>query len=236
MLDRATVPVLCWHQLRDWESGDSEYSRSVLICPPTNFRAQLDAIAEDGWTTIDADQYYAHLTAGTELPDKSVLLTFDDGTDSQILEGLTQLRERDMTATFFPMTVVLNKDGWMSDDDVRSLIDAGMVVGAHTWDHHRVDRYRGGDWKKQLDDPRATLEKITGRAVAHLAYPYGAWNAAALPRVRDAGYASAYQLSDKPMDPDLPLQSLRRQLVPSAWGKKETSAFLAEHAGASDRL
>lgn len=53
---RATVPVLCWHQLRDWRTTDGSYSREFLICPPRTFRAQLDALAKDGWTTISPDR------------------------------------------------------------------------------------------------------------------------------------------------------------------------------------
>src|SRR5205823_1052354 len=61
---RATVPVLCWHQLRNWTSTDGSYARNLLICPPAIFRAQLDALADGGWTTIGPDQYLAHLTSG----------------------------------------------------------------------------------------------------------------------------------------------------------------------------
>ena len=236
VMERATVPVLCWHQLRNWEEGDNEYSRSILICPPENCREQLDAIAEDGWAPIDADQYLEHLTTGRDLPAKAVLLTFDDGTDSQISEGLVQLSQRNMTATFFPMTVVLGNEGWMSPEDVKRLADAGMVVGAHTWDHHRVDLYQGEDWHVQLDRSRETLEKIIGEPVKHMAYPHGAWNAAALPHVVSAGYESAYQLSDRPMDPELPLQSLRRTMVPSTWGKPEMLDFLSGYADGKTRF
>jgi len=42
---RVTVPVLCWHQLRDWQPSDTGYARRLLICPPGVFRAQLDALA-----------------------------------------------------------------------------------------------------------------------------------------------------------------------------------------------
>ena len=55
MIKRATVPVLCYHQLRDWRAGDSAYERAELICPPAYFRRQLDALADDGWTTIGPD-------------------------------------------------------------------------------------------------------------------------------------------------------------------------------------
>lgn len=52
MTARATVPVLCYHQLRNWASGDSAYNKSVLICPPANLARQLDGIKDAGYTTI----------------------------------------------------------------------------------------------------------------------------------------------------------------------------------------
>ena len=143
---RATVPVLCWHQLRNWTSADGSYARNLLICPPTTFRAQLDALADHGWTSIGPGEYLAHLTTGAPLPAKPVMLTFDDSQGSQISEGLPQLRARKMTATFFAMTVVLDKPDWFSRRDLLRLDDAGMTVAAHTWDHHRVDEYAAKDW------------------------------------------------------------------------------------------
>jgi len=49
------VPVLCWHQLRNWRPSDSGYDRQLLICPPARFTAQLDTITAAGYTTISAD-------------------------------------------------------------------------------------------------------------------------------------------------------------------------------------
>jgi hypothetical protein len=83
IIKRATVPVLCYHQLRNWASSDSLYNRVNLICPPKYFRAHLDVLAEDGWTTISPDRYLRHLTAGAELPAKPVILSFDDGSASR---------------------------------------------------------------------------------------------------------------------------------------------------------
>src|SRR3954470_4340773 len=84
---RANVPVLCWHQLRDWRASDTSYNRTNLICPPTHFRAQLDTIQRAGYTTIDPDQYLAHLPTGSPLPPKPILLTFDDAQGSQMTNG-----------------------------------------------------------------------------------------------------------------------------------------------------
>src|SRR4029079_6914486 len=103
------------------------------------FRAQLDALADGGWTTIGPDQYLAHPTTGAALAHKPVMLTFDDSQATQITEALPQLQARRMTATFFAMTVVLDKPGWFTRRDLKRLHDPGMTVAAHTWEHPRVD-------------------------------------------------------------------------------------------------
>lgn len=227
IVTRATVPVLCYHQLRDWTANDGEYARDLLICPPATFRAQLDALAENGWNTISPDDYLAHMSLNTPLPDKPILLSFDDSQGTQHSEGLPQLLARGMTATFFAMTVPLGKKDWLSADNLRELDANGMTVAAHTWDHNRVDRYSGDDWRIQLEEPRATLEKIIGKPVEHFAYPYGAWDDAALPQVLAAGYTTAYQLADRTPSTEMPLFTLRRSLVNSNWSGAQLLDHLA---------
>jgi peptidoglycan/xylan/chitin deacetylase (PgdA/CDA1 family) len=223
----ADVPVLCWHQLRDWRAGDSASARATLICPPAAFRAQLDALHAGGYSTISPDEHLAHLTTGAPLPPKPVLLTFDDSQGSQITTGAPELAKRSMRATFFVMTVPLGKPNWMSRDDVRRLHDAGHTIGAHTYDHHRADRYAGTDWETQLAKPRAQLEAIVGAPVRHFAYPYGDWNAGDFTHLDQAGYVTGYQLAEQPVDPTRPLLSLRRTLVGSAWDGPALMAAMA---------
>jgi peptidoglycan/xylan/chitin deacetylase (PgdA/CDA1 family) len=213
----ADVRVLCWHPLRDWRAGDSASARATLICPPAAFRAQLDALHAGGYTTISPDEHLAHLTTGAPLPPKPVLLSFDDSQGSQITTGVPELARRSMRAAFFVMTVAVGKPNWMSRDDVRRLHDAGHTVAAHTYDHHRADRYTGTDWNTQLAKPRATLEAIVGAPVRHFAYPYGDWDAGDFTHLDQAGYVTGYQLAEKPLDPTRPLLSLRRTLVGSTW-------------------
>ena len=225
IIKRATVPVLCYHQLRNWASSDSQYNRVNLICPPKYFRAHLDALAEDGWTTISPDRYLRHLTAGAELPAKPVILSFDDGSASQAQEGLVQLTKRGMTGTFFVMTVVLGKPKWMSIRDIRRLADAGMTIGSHTWDHHAVSDLSGKAWKVQLDQSRERLRKASGQSVEHFAYPYGAVSDKAYRHLSKAGYKTAFQLKATRLDPSAPLYTLRRTLAVSTW----SGAKLLQH-------
>jgi peptidoglycan/xylan/chitin deacetylase (PgdA/CDA1 family) len=229
IIKRATVPVLCYHQLRNWSSGDSQYNRINLICPPRYFRAQLDALAEDNWTTISPTAYLRHLTIGAALPHKPIILSFDDGSAGQAREGLTQLRKRGMTGTFFVMTVVLDKPRWMSTRDISRLADADMTIGSHTWDHHAVNDLSGHAWKIQLDQSRETLRKASGQSVEHFAYPYGVVSSKAFPHLKKAGYKTAFQLEAKKLDPAAPLYTLRRSLVVSTWSGATLLQHLRKH-------
>ena len=229
IIKRATVPVLCYHQLRNWTHSDSQYNRANLICPPKHFRAHLDALAGDGWTTISPAEYLRHLTAGAELPRKPVMLSFDDGSAGQAQEGLVQLTKRGMTGTFFVMTVVLGKLRWMSIRDIHRLADAGMTIGSHTWDHHAVSDLSGHAWKVQLELSRETLREASGQPVEHFAYPYGVVSARAFPHLVKAGYKTAFQLEAKKLDPVAPLYTLRRSLVVSTCSGTSLLQHLGEH-------
>jgi peptidoglycan/xylan/chitin deacetylase (PgdA/CDA1 family) len=213
ILARSHVPVLCFHQIRPWRAGDSPSARTI-ITPPQRFADQIAALARAGYTTITPDQLLRYLQFGVQLPDLPVLLTFDDASQGQYTTALPILMQHRFTGTFFVMTVVLDKPHWLSRDQVRDLHCQGMTIGAHTWDHHPVTGYGGGDWRTQLVEPARELSHLTGAPVRFLAYPYGVWNHAALPHVAAAGYQAAFQLSE-PQDPARPLLTIRRILAVS---------------------
>jgi peptidoglycan/xylan/chitin deacetylase (PgdA/CDA1 family) len=215
ILARSQVPVLCFHQIREWTGGDSPSARTI-ITPPRRFANQMAALAKAGYTSITPEQLLAYLRFGRALPARPVLLTFDDASAGQYTQALPVLQRHRFTATFFIMTVVLDQPQWLSRAQVRDLHRRGMTIASHTWDHHPVTRYSGQDWRIQLVEPARELAQLTGAPVRLFAYPYGEWNQAALPHVRAAGYAAAFQLSDR-QDPKEPLLTIRRMIAASDW-------------------
>jgi peptidoglycan/xylan/chitin deacetylase (PgdA/CDA1 family) len=209
------VPVLCFHQVRDWQSGDGSSARPI-ITPPGRLAEQCAALASAGYSTITPDQVVSYLEYGTPLPPKPVMLSFDDGSEGQYTNALPILLRHHFVATFFVMTVALDKPTWLTGAQVRELHSRGMTIGAHTYDHHPVTEYTGTDWQTQLVEPAQQLTHLTGQPVRHFAYPYGVWNRAALPHVRAAGYHAAFQLADT-RDSQEPLLTIRRIIAPSAW-------------------
>jgi len=215
ILGRKQVPILCYHQIRDWKPTDSKVSRTYIV-PPAAFAAQMRMLADSGYHTITPDQLYAYLISGTRLPAKPIILSFDDTDLDQFTVAYPEMKKYGFRGLFFIMTVSLGKPHYMSREQVRELSEAGNTIGSHTWDHHNVKKYEGNDWITQLDKPTKTLEQITGKTIRYFAYPFGLWNSAAFPELKKRGFVAAFQLNEK-ADPNDPLYSIRRIIVPGTW-------------------
>ncbi len=216
----AQVPVLCYHQIRDWKSTDSKSSR-VYIVPVDQFKEQIQMLHDSGYHTIMPDDLITALKENKGLPPHSILITFDDGTEPQYLTALPMLDTAGFKAVFFIMTVTLNRPDYMSTKEVADLADRGHVIGCHTWDHRNVKLYHDDeDWKKEIEKPTATLARITGKPVKYFAYPFGIWDTAIIPKLKQNGFVAAFQLWGK-MDTTDPLYTIRRTLVSGTWSNRE---------------
>lgn len=221
ILDRPQVPVLCYHQIRDWKATDSRMAKDYIV-PVETFRSHMKMLADSGYHTILPDQYYAYLNNGSPLPEKAVMLTFDDTEENQYAIAAPEMKKYGFKAVYFIMTVSLGRPKYMSRDQVRELSEAGHVIGSHTWDHHNVKKYEGEDWVTQIEKPTKTLEAITGKKVEHFAYPFGLWNPKAFPELKKRGFKSAYILSEK-RDSNDPLFTIRRIIASGYWDSKRLS-------------
>jgi peptidoglycan/xylan/chitin deacetylase (PgdA/CDA1 family) len=225
ILGRKEVPILCYHQIRDWKPTDSKVSKDYIM-PPADLKAELKMLADSGYHTILPDQLYAYLTKGEALPSKPIMLTFDDTDEDQYTVAWPEMKKYGFKGVFFIMTVSLNRmPHYMTKEQVKELSDAGNVIGSHTWDHHNVRKYQGKDWVIQIDKPTKQLEAITGRQIRYFAFPFGLWNREALPELRKRGFIAAFQLADK-MDPTDPLMTIRRIIVGGGWSLKTFSTAI----------
>lgn len=218
ILSRKQVPVLCYHQIRDWKPTDSKSAKDYIV-PVETFKSHLKMLADSGYQTILPDEYYAYLNLGTPLPEKPIMLTFDDTEENQYAIAAPEMNKYGFKAVYFIMTVSLGRPKYMSKDQVKQLSEAGHVIGSHTWDHQNVKKYKGDDWITQIEKPTKTLEAITGKKVEHFAYPFGLWNPEAFPELKKRGFKSAYVLAEK-RDPSDPLFTIRRIIASGYWDAK----------------
>jgi len=209
------VPILCYHQIRNWKPTDSKMAMAYIV-PIDAFSQQIKMLADSGYHTILPDQLYDYLTKGSPLPTKPVMLTFDDTDLDQFTVGEPEMRKYGFKGVFFVMTVSLGRPHYMTKEQVKILSDQGHVIGSHTWDHHNVKKYAGNDWITQIEKPTKQLEAITGKPVHYFAYPFGLWNKEAIPELKKRGFTAAFQLYAKRDEQD-PLYTIQRIIVPGSW-------------------
>ena len=208
------VPVLCYHAIREILKGDSPEQKTYSVSPE-NFALQMKTLADNGYTTVTPDQLKDFYTTNGPLPEKPIMVTFDDGRKEQYTIGAQIMEKHNFRGVFFIMTVSLGKNHYMSRDDVKALSDKGHIIGCHTWDHHKVTGYNNEDWKLQLAKPKKQLEKITQKPVTTFAYPYGLWNYAATDSLKSHGFTTAFIFYGK-QDATRPLYTLERINIPNS--------------------
>ena len=159
------VPVLMWHNLAEESSGDMTISVDT-------FRAQIEALHEAGFKTKSLQQLYDYVHFGTELPEKPIVLTFDDGYFSNYEYAFPILQEYDMQATIFAIGVSVGKDTYKDTDhamtphfgadEAREMVDSGLIsVQSHTFDMHQWPPFEDGNAQV-----RETLLPFDGEADA----------------------------------------------------------------------
>ncbi|WP_052323846.1 polysaccharide deacetylase family protein [Flavihumibacter sp. ZG627] len=215
VLSMPQIPVLCYHQVRDYRASDSRSARDYIV-PPAVFKEQMKILADSGYTTILPEQHYRYLVNGETLPAKPVMISFDDGCDEQFQVSEEILKPLNQKAVFFIMTVAINRPNFMSEEQIRKLSDDGHAIALHTWDHNNVKKYSGEDWDKQVAKPRKRLESITGKPVEFFAYPFGLWSPEIIQPLKEKGIVASYQLSTARDSTD-PIHTIRRIIVPGNW-------------------
>lgn len=215
ILSRPEVPILCYHQVRDYRPSDSKTARDYIV-PVDIFRDQMQLLADSGYTAILPGQLHEYLITGKELPANPVLITFDDTRLDQFTAALPELNKHGFKGAFFIMTVALGKPGYMTKEQVKQLADEGHTIGSHTYDHKNVKSYTVDDWVEQVQKPSKQLQTITGKPVEYFAYPFGLWNKEAIAKLKDHEFKAVFQLSAK-RDENDPLFSVRRIIVPGSW-------------------
>ncbi|NOW95642.1 polysaccharide deacetylase family protein [Mucilaginibacter sp. SG564] len=218
IMKRKQIPVLCYHQIRDWRSTDSKSAKDDIV-QIAAFKEHIKMLADQGYHSILPDQLYDYLTTGAPLPSKPIMFTFDDTDLDQFTIAAPELKKYGFKAVYFIMTVSIGRPHYMTKAQIKQLSDEGNIIGSHTWDHHPFTKLSGKDWEIQLDKPTKKLEEITGKPVKYFAYPFGLWDKKGLPELHKRGFKAAFQLSTKRYPGD-PLMTIRRIIDSGHWNAK----------------
>lgn len=122
----------------------------------------------------------------------NVLLTFDDANESDCIIALPALENRGLKARFFLVADRIGRPGFLSSEQVQSLLSAGMKIGNHGMKHRRWTGLSDAALKEELIEAKGRLEQLTGAEIEEAACPFGSYNRRVIRFLRQAGYKSVY--------------------------------------------
>ncbi len=185
------VPIIVYHSVRPYFPGQTRQMREFDVSPEL-FDRQLAYLHDNKYSVISFDALVNYLQKGTPLPDKPVVLNFDDGWKNQYTHALPILKKYGMTATFFVFTNAIGHMNYLSWDELHELEAAGMTIADHTRSHPYLFKIKDATrLHDEIIESKKILESHLGHPVSLFAFPFGYDNPAALPFIKEAGYAAA---------------------------------------------
>ena len=185
--DPRTVMVLNYHKVVD--------EHMSLSVPLADFEQHMKWLKEYGYTSITPEELYEFIVNGSELPEKPVLITFDDGYKDNYTNAYPIMKKYGFKGTIFVVTGFLGVyDNYMTWEQAKELADNGFSIESHTYSHKSMTEASDEEISKELTKSRDTIKNKLGIDADFMAYPTGTYNLHIAELVQKAGYKGAFTI------------------------------------------
>jgi uncharacterized repeat protein (TIGR02543 family) len=206
------LPVLMYHWFYDTDEGD-EAPTSLLNnwMEASQFEEEMAGLKASGWYFPTWDEVYAYVKGEIDLPDKSIVITADDGRQSFYKYAVPVFEKYRIRGTGF---VIASK---LSKAKVKKYSSDFVSLQSHTWDMH--DGSGGKSLLQMLPFYEAVTDLTSASAILGssdaLAYPYGYFDDAAVRVCKAAGIRMAFGTSGGKVYPGMDPLRLPRVRISS---------------------
>jgi peptidoglycan/xylan/chitin deacetylase (PgdA/CDA1 family) len=217
------LPVIMYHHINNLDGIPSSDAVGIgLRISEQALEKQLLYLKENNYTTINSFQLYDYWKQATSLPEKPILLTFDDGYIDNYTKALPLLQKYKMVGDFAIITKVIGTGEYMNYDQLKDILKAGSSISSHTQLHCSLaykqkdgsfletpvvqvkdikdecpslnypSQMNSNQVKNELINSKKTLEDNLGIKVTTLVYPFGHHNKQTQAFAREVGYEFAF--------------------------------------------
>lgn len=190
---QAKVPVMMYHDILP--------EKQVFFdVTPEEFERHLELIRQKGLTPISMDQLVNHLRTGLPLPEKPILLTFDDGYSGHYKYVYPLLKKYGYPAVFSIYTAKVGKHLGRSSltwAELREMAaDPLVTIASHTVNHKVLTGLADTEIQYEVRESKRILETELGIPIRYFTYPEGNYSPKIAEFVRAEGYAAALTMND----------------------------------------
>ncbi len=166
-----------------------ERSKNPFEVLKKSFKQQMQLIADKDIPVIRLDDWLYN----DNVPDYSIIISFDDGNKSDISIVLPILRHFNFKASFFPTVGEINKQGRLNWSDLKEIVKYGNSIGSHGFTHIPLIQAKRNDFDIdiELKNSKAQLENNLGIKISSFSLPFGIYNDYILERIKIFNYDSA---------------------------------------------
>ncbi|SDM59672.1 Peptidoglycan/xylan/chitin deacetylase, PgdA/CDA1 family [Psychrobacillus sp. OK028] len=164
------VPILIYHSIDEFKGHGSK----DLYVTPENFEKQMIYLRDHGYTLLTFDRWQ-----DINKVNKPIFITFDDGYKNNLnaFEIFQKLKNEhfEPTGTMFVISDFIGRSNRLSKSDLKMMSDSGIIsIQSHTATHPYLTKIK--NYEYELKGSKDIIQKITGKPVIALAYPYGNFN------------------------------------------------------------
>ncbi len=181
----SSVPMLYYHSVNPSEANE-------IIISPEKLKNQLMLIKNLGYNTITIDELNDYLTSNKTIPEKSIVISFDDGYMDNYTYAFPILKELNMKATIFLITSGIDDGYYLSSDQIKEMASYGIDFESHTVSHKKLDTLTYEEQLSELKNSKITLENLLNKKINTIAYPFGAYNEDTIKAAKEANYTLAF--------------------------------------------
>ncbi len=211
------LPIIMYHHISKSDARLNDFTIS-----PSQFEKDIIYLKEQGYQTISAKQLLDYVYDNKPLPEKPIMITFDDGHESFYEYIYPLLKQYDLKAVLsvvgsYTDTYTENEDhnvnySYLTWKQINELADSGYVeIGNHTYDLHSMDKGRKGCTKKQGEsieeyknlltkDVMSLQDKITSYTASDLkifTYPFGRYTKETKEIIKELGFRLIFNCEER---------------------------------------
>lgn len=172
-----------------------------LAVEPEDFDWQMKYLVDHGYHTITPDELYDFLAGTGELPERPVLITFDDGYVDNYTTAYPILKKYNLKATIFVVTGFLSKrKGYLTWDQLREMEQHGITIESHTVTHAPLPELSDDRIREELVESKKHAERELGHPIEFIAYPTGVHDLHIAQIAQEAGYKGGFTVKYSNVD------------------------------------
>ncbi len=178
-----------YHYVSEPPAGADKYRRDLSVTPAL-FESHLQYLQANGYHVVTLDALLYALTIGQTLPERPVILTFDDGYEDNYTNAFPLLTKYGMIGHFFIITDFINQQrpGYLNWTQIEEMFAAGQVFGSHTRDHPDLSGQPDDYLVWQALGPTEAIQEHLGYRVHWISYPSGSYDDRTIAVFKSAGY------------------------------------------------